>query len=97
MAQLRVPKSPAKSRFATVNSTEFQQLIQARDAASTQRSTEVGVRLFKQYLTERSYDPNFASYTKVLLADGLEMFYVEVAGRTVWIIKQDPSFKYEQQ
>ena len=57
---------------------EFQKLIKAKDAESTQRSTEVGVKIFKCYLKERLYDPDFESYSKAQLADVLEQFYVEV-------------------
>ncbi len=65
------------SRFATINKHQFKELIQAKDAESTQRATGVGTRIFKQYLTERGYDPAFESYSNVLLADVLEQFYVE--------------------
>ena len=61
----------SKSRFATINKEEFEKLIKSKDAQSTQRSTEVGVKIFKQYLQERLYDPDFESYSKVKLGDVL--------------------------
>ena len=66
------------SRFDTINKEEFQKLIKAKDTESTQRSTEVGVKIFKLYLKERLYDPDFESYSKAQLADVLEQFYIEV-------------------
>ena len=53
----------SNSRFATINEEQFKKLLKAKDAESTQRSTEVGTRIFKQYLKERGtgYDSNFES------------------------------------
>ena len=65
------------SRFPTINEEQFKELIKAKDAENTQRSTAVGVRIFQQYLSERGYDKNFETYDNVLLADVLEQFYVE--------------------
>ena len=53
------------SRFATINKEELQKLIKAKDAESTQRSTEVGVKIFKLYLKERLYDPDFEFTAKL--------------------------------
>ena len=55
------------SRFATINKEELQKLIKAKDAESTQRSTEVGVKIFKLYLKERPYDPDFEFTAKLNL------------------------------
>lgn len=70
--------SANSGRFATINSEEFQELIKAKDSASTQRSTEVGVRIFRAYLKEKELDPDFESYSKDQLAKVLTKFYVEV-------------------
>ena len=67
-----------ESKFATINTDEFQKLIQSKDAISTQKSTEVGVNVFRAYLKEKELDPNFESYSKDRLAEVLQKFYVEV-------------------
>ena len=42
----------------------------------------MGVKIFKLYLKEKLYDPNFHLYSKSQLADLLEQFYVEIRKET---------------
>lgn len=64
-------------RFATLNTEEYNLLLQQKDSENTQRDTKKAVRVFQEYLKAKQLEQNFENWGKEKLADVLRMFYVE--------------------
>ncbi|KAK3093105.1 hypothetical protein FSP39_011083 [Pinctada imbricata] len=64
-------------RFCTLNESDFQKLIESRDAANTKRATTHAVKTFRAYLNEKRKSIDFEDFSTEELDNELSRFYVE--------------------
>ena len=70
-------EADAKKRFATLDSTDIDKLLEGKDSASTKRATQTGVRIFRSYLKEKCLPTDFENLSHIDLDSILSTFYAE--------------------
>lgn len=70
-------ETPA-GRFATIDEDEFRQILEGKDAKSTQRSTKFAVKTFREYLKSKNLQESFEDFSNEDLDKILCKYYVEV-------------------
>ncbi|CAG2213430.1 KCTD1_15 [Mytilus edulis] len=65
-------------RFPIVSSNEKENMLDEALSKSTKKQTKYGVKIFRQWLTDREKDATFENYTIEQLNDALTEFYAEV-------------------
>lgn len=65
-------------RFPVMNDGEIDALMDIETTRGTKRQTRWGVRIFKEWLKQRGFDPNFEDLSIKVLDERLEKFYAEL-------------------
>ena len=68
----------SSGRFASLSEAELQQIIDGKDAKSTNNSTKYAVKIFRDYLKDKQLPEDFENLTKQELDSHLRCFYGEV-------------------
>ena len=66
-----------RSRFASLNDEEFDDLLNRKDSENTQKATKKAVTVFREYLSAKNRPEDFENFEKDELGNVLSRFYVE--------------------
>ena len=66
-----------RSRFASLNDGEFDDLLNRKDSENTQKATKKAVTVFREYLSAKNRPEDFENFEKDELGNVLSRFYVE--------------------
>ena len=66
-----------RSRFASLNDEEFDDLLNRKDSENTQKATKKAVTVFREYLSAKNRPEDFENFEKDELGNALSRFYVE--------------------
>ena len=66
-----------RSRFASLNDEEFDDLLNRKDSENTQKVTKKAVTVFREYLSAKNRPEDFENFEKDELGNVLSRFYVE--------------------
>lgn len=65
------------ARFAESSEEDIQRLLEEKNSENTKRATKTAVKILRDYMTEKGYDPRFEKLDKRALNNVLRKFYVE--------------------
>ena len=68
----------AANRFAALSEQELSSIIESKDSKNTKVATKHAVKLFKEYLFEKSMEVDFESFSVSELSTNLRTFYAEL-------------------
>ena len=74
-----------RSRFASLNDEEFDDLLNRKDSENTQKATKKAVTVFREYLSAKNRPEDFENFEKDELGNVLSRFYVEARIQTMKI------------
>ena len=66
-----------RSRFASLNDEEFDDLLNRKDSENTQTATKKAATVFREYLSAKNRPKDFEIFEKDELGNVLSRFYVE--------------------
>ena len=66
-----------RSRFASLNDEEFDDLLNRKDSENTQKATKKAATVFREYLSAKNRPKDFENFEKDELGNVLSRFYVE--------------------
>ena len=66
-----------RSRFASLNDEEFDDLLNRKDSENTPKATKKAVTVFREYLSAKNRPEDFENFEKDELGNVLSRFYVE--------------------
>ena len=72
----------ANSKFANVSDEDMQALLNTKDSVNTQRVIKRSVAVFREFLTQKSLDPEFEEYPKSELNSALRRFFASIRCKT---------------
>ena len=65
------------SRFAESSEEDIQRLLEEKNSENTKRATKTAVKILRDYMAEKGYNPRFEDLDKRALNNVLRKFYVE--------------------
>ena len=72
----------ANSKFANVSDEDMQALLNTKDSVNTQRVIKRSVAVFREFLMQKSLDPEFEEYPKSELNSALRRFFASIRCKT---------------
>ena len=68
----------ATSRFASLNTDKFENILKEKDALNTRKATKAAVDVLQAYLVAKKLSTNVEKLEKIAISEILGKFYLEV-------------------